>query len=155
MKRFPRLALVLLAAMLVPGAALAKKKKDEPVAPVEVVVEPNTPTDGASKKFAKHLVAAQIANFKPSDAGGATFLYASLRFNPDNTWVAEAFVEMGGERMDCTESGAWTMEPAESDSVGMVAWSLDKTNCPGRESGATTRAKLTFDGDKLTETTFR
>ena len=54
--------------------------------------------------------------------------------------------EVMDEGMECVESGSWSMEPADSKSVGTVSWDLEKTNCAGRESGGTTRAEFSFDG---------
>jgi hypothetical protein len=129
--------------------ALAGKKKKNKKGAVEApaaakVAVPDTPADPASKKFAMRLLDASITDFRPSDAGGAKFVYSAFKFQGDNSWTADAYVEIDEERMECTESGKWTMEKAESDKVAVVSWSVDSTDCPGRESGSTPRVQFTI-----------
>ncbi len=154
-----RPALVLLALGLAAPAALAgKKNKKKDAAPADAPAAeaaPDTPGDAASVKFGKRLLEANISNFRPSDAGGAKFLYTSLRFQADNTWKAEGYVEIDDERMECVETGKWSMEPAESDKVAVVAWSVDKTDCAGRDAGASLRAKVSIAKDGSVKTEWR
>jgi len=143
-----RALLLASASFLFAGPALAKKKKknkdaEEEAAPAAQAT-PDVPDDGNSKKFASKLIETSITDFRPSDGGGATFKYSSLSFIGDNTWKADAYVEIQDERMECIESGGWTMEPAESSTVGTVTWELESTDCPGRESGGKTRVQFTL-----------
>lgn len=145
------IAPVLAASLLVVSPpALAKKKKKAAKEPAAAAAKatPNTPDDATSKKFAANLLATTIENFTPSDGGGAKFEYTVFKFAGDNTWTAEGYVEIADERMECTESGAWTMDAAASASEATVTWTLDNTDCPGRSAGGETRAllKLTKNG---------
>ena len=148
--------LALLAVLALPSAVLAKKKPEEAEAPPPAAAVPTTPDDANSKKFGALLVSATQADFKPTDSAGAKFLYSTLNFGADNNWLAKGYVEMDGERMDCTETGTWSMEPAESDKVATVTWKVDKTDCAGRDAGQTSRAKMTLDkSGKVTELMYR
>ena len=136
--------LVLIAlALLVPSAADAKKKKkdvaaEEPQAAPEV--KPDVPDDRNSEAFADALVGLSIDRFSPTDsASGAKFLYTSLNFNADNTWRAEGYVEMMDEKMECTEVGTWSMDPAESSSKAAINLTITTTDCVSRESGHVSR----------------
>lgn len=132
--------------MLAPLGAVAGKKKEAPAeAPAaEAKVATEAPTDGASQKFLERLLEATVKNFSPSD-GGAQFKYDELRFAPGNTFAAKGFVEMDGERMDCRETGSWKMDAAESEKVGTVEFTVAKTDCAGRDAGATVRLRMTID----------
>ena len=146
-------------ALLVAGPALAgKKKKDKSPPPTEsapAAAVPTTPDDAASKKFGGKLLKATLRNFSPADTGGAKFKYDAMTFAADNTWKADAWVEFDEEKMECTESGKWSMEPAESDKVATVQWTVDKTDCAGRDAGAEVRAQLTLSKDGSVDAKFR
>ena len=150
MNRF--LALTALA-LLLPAAADAKKKKsDTSEASAEAApdVTPDVPGDKNSEKFAASLVGLSIDRFSPTDsASGAKFLYTSLNFNPDNTWEASGYVEMMDERMECTEGGTWTMDPAESATVATMTWTINQTDCVSRENGHATRYRVTIEGGRI------
>lgn len=143
-----RTSLLLAASLAFAGPALAGKKKkkdkggDAPAAAAASAV-PDTPDDKNSKKFGEALVAVSISNWSPSDGGGAKFEYTTLSFNADNSWKGEGYVEIADERMECTETGKWSMDTAESATTATVTWTLDQTDCPGRESGGETRAVVT------------
>ena len=133
-------------AHLWPAVALAgKKKAPEAAAPAVAEQVPTAaPDDAKSQKFLGALLEATLKNFSPSD-GGAQFKYDEARFSAGNVFVAKGFVEMDGERMDCTESGTWKMDPAESEKVAAVEWTLSKTDCAGREAGVSVRVRMTID----------
>jgi hypothetical protein len=142
-----RMLLLATVALLFAAPAMARKKKDKDPSVEPAAVEqstPDVPDDANSKKFASSLIKTAIENFTPSDASGATFKYAKMTFSGDNQWTADAFVEIQDERMECVERGGWTLEPAESASVGTVSWKVEQTDCPGREAGSTTRAEFTI-----------
>ena len=146
-----RALLLLGASLALSGPALAKKKKDKkaddaPAAAEEVA--PDVPGDANSKKYAQKLLETQITDFRPSDGAGAKFESTRMGFAADNTGSAEGSVEIADERMECKEGGGWAMEPASSASEATVSWTVDKTDCPGRESGTEVRAllKLTKSG---------
>ena len=154
------LPVLLTASLILGGTALAGKKKkkgkDAPAdAPKVEAAVPTTPADAASKKFGAKLMTATLVNFRPSDAGGATFQYDKMTFGADNTWTAAGWVEFDDEKMECNESGKWTMEAAESDKVANVTWGVDKTDCAGREPGSEVRAQLTLSKDGTIDAKFR
>ena len=151
---------ILAASLLLGGTALAGKKKkdkgaDAAPAPKAAAAVPTTPDDAASKKFGAKLMSSTLRNFRPSDAGGATFQYDTMNFAADNTWNAAGWVEFDDEKMECTESGKWTMEAAESDKVANVTWTVDKTDCAGRDAGSEVRAQLTLAKDGSIDAKFR
>jgi hypothetical protein len=141
------LATLALISLVSAGPADAGKKKEAAPAPAPSGPKVDAPADDASQKFVAKLLATPIKGFRPGDAGGAEFRYDSLTFAADNTFQAAAFVEMDGERMDCTESGSWKMDPAESEKAAVVEWTIVKTNCAGRESGGGLRVRFTIDKD--------
>jgi hypothetical protein len=146
-----RAILLLGASIAFASPALAKKKKkdkegDAPAA--AAAATPDVPDDGNSKKYAQKLLEAEIKDFSPSDGAGAKFEYTTMKFSGDNTWSAEGYVEIADERMECNEGGKWSMDPADSATEATVTWTLDSTDCPGRDSGGEIRAvlKLTKSG---------
>ncbi len=143
-------------ALLVPATAAAGKKKDAPApaAPVETGPATAAPSDSNSQKFLAKLLTTTLKDFRPSDAGGAEFKYSEATFGAGNVFVAKGFVEMDGERMDCTETGTWKMDAAESDKSASVEWTIAKTDCAGRDAGASVRVKMTIDKDGV-NTEFR
>ncbi len=156
----PNIALIAVLSLSVAGPALAGKKKkgiEAPAAPAAApsAAAPTTPDDGNSKKFGAKLMTSTLRNFSPADTGGAKFQYETMSFAADNTWKAAAWVEFDDEKMECTESGKWTMEPASSDKVATVQWTVDKTDCAGRDSGAEVRAELTLSKDGNIDAKFR
>lgn len=116
----------------------------------------NVPDDANSKAFALGLIANPTSNFSPTDALGAKFRYTSFEFRGDNTWVAVGYVEAMDEKMECAESGSWTMSPADSPTVATMEWALEKTNCAGRDlAGGSTRVEITLGGSGITQALFR
>ena len=150
---------VLFASLAISGPALAKKKgkkkkvEEAVEEPVQQGPKTKLPGDATSKSFGEKLLAAKIVDFEPPGDGGLPFIYETLVFKADNTWEAEAYLDAGDERMDCTESGTWTMDKAESDTVAPVNWVVEKTDCPAREKGKKARAQLSIqsDGDVTAE----
>ena len=110
--------------------------------------------DGA-KPFATALVGNVTQNFTPTDSDGAVFEYTTLRFRGDGTWRAEGYVEAMDERMECVESGTWTIDDASSATVATIAWTVGETSCVGRESGTETRAQVTVGGSGIQSALFR
>lgn len=154
-----RLAAVLAMALVSP-AALAGKKKNKDKGSSDAAAGPdlsamNVPDDGNSRKFAEALIGVRIEGFRPSDSGGAKFEYNTLSFEADNSWNAAGYVEIMDERMECTESGTWSMEPAESAKTATVAWTVSKTDCPSRESGVELRAVMTLGKSGIEDLKFR
>lgn len=115
----------------------------------------DVPDDANSKAFARALVAKDTSNFKPTDAQGAKFVYTQLSFRGDNTWVANGYVEAMDERMECAESGTWTMSTADTPTLATMNWQLVKTNCAGREAGEDTRVQVTLGNSGISQALFR
>ena len=113
------------------------------------------PDDASSRSFAETLVGGVTSSFTPTDADGAAFEYTKLQFRPDGTWVAEGYVEAMDERMDCAESGTWSMSTADSKTVATVAWNVTETSCVGRDNGTETRAQLTITKSGIESAMFR
>ncbi len=158
----PRLLMLagLGAAFVLPGPALAgkknKKKTEEPAAeaaPPKVVTK--LPKDATSKAFGEKLLASRIVDFEPPGVDGLPFLYDTFTFHEGNTWTAEATLDAGDEKVRCTESGTWTVDAAESETVGPVNWTLGATDCPGRTAGATSRAQFEIQDDGDVKALFR
>ena len=144
-----------LCALLIPATAAAGKKKDAPApaAPVETGPATAAPSDANSQKFLAKLLTATLKDFRPSD-GGAEFKYTEASFGAGKVFLAKGFVEMDGERMDCTETGTWKMDAADTDRSASVEWTIAKTDCAGRDAGASVRVKMTIDKDGV-DTEFR
>lgn len=100
------------------------------------------PADGNSQAFASALVGATIKNFSPSGGAGAKFMYNTLQFKADGSFSAAGFVEMDDEKMDCTETGTWGMDPADSKTSATINWKVEQTNCAGRDAGEQSRAQV-------------
>ncbi len=149
--------IALFACLLCPTAWAGRKDKKQPDVASEAPTAqvPNTPADGPSVKFGGQLMKIELTNFRPGDGGGAKFVYSSLKFAPDNTWQAEAYVEIDDEKMECIEKGGWTMEPAESEKIAVVAWKVETTDCAGRDAGSELRARLTLAKDGSVKTEWR
>jgi len=149
MSRTPVLlaCLFALSAPAMAGKKSKDKNKDNSASTEQAAesVDTQLPDDNTSKKFGEALMAAEISNFKPVDNVGAKFVYATMSFDAGNTWRAEGYVEIQDERMECVESGAWSLEPATSNTVGTVSWTVDKTDCAGRDAGQESRAQVTIE----------
>ena len=152
-----RAALSALIGLTVIASACGEKAPPEAAATAAAEAAPvgNIPDDAASRDFAEGLAAAKIEHFKPSDGMGATFVYNTMQFSPDNTWTAAGYVEAGGESMDCKESGTWTMDPAISETTAMMTWALGETDCAGRSTPNETRIEVTLVKGGGIEVAFR
>lgn len=113
------------------------------------------PPDAASQAFAKKLFATEFTSFHPVDGAGAELIYNSFAFRPDGSWSAKGSVTVADESMDCSESGQWTMEPAESEDAASISWKINNTNCAGREVGTEMRFRLTLKKAGEYEYSFR
>ena len=49
--------------------------------------------------------------------------------------MAQGYVEAMDERMECAESGDWSVE-VNSKSVATIAWTVGETSCVGRDKAA-------------------
>lgn len=149
--------MILYSFILLFSVAEAKKGGDAPpatastAAPATPEIEADVPSDGNSKKFAKALVGLDITKFRPISDG---LIYDKLTFNADNSWEAQAAVEMMDEKMECIEKGTWTMDPAESATIAIMTWKIDSTDCPSRTAPDEIRLKVTITGNGI-QTAFR
>jgi hypothetical protein len=126
-----------------------------PAAAAAAKLTMDLPDDAASRGFAETLIGGATADFAPTDADGAAFEYTMLKFRGDGSWHAEGYVEAMDERMECTESGTWTMNAADSKTVATVAWTVNDTTCVGRDKGTETRAQLTISKSGIESAMFR
>lgn len=130
-------------------------KKAAPAAPAEAAPASKKgptgdyPSDAASQAFVETLIATPIHDFAAVDNVGAQLILSTLQFSGDNTWSAVGYVDAFEERMECRESGTWTMDPAESATVATITWVIDQTDCISREAGTRERAQLTIEGDDV------
>ena len=113
------------------------------------------PDDATSRSFAETLVGGVTTKFTPTDADGAAFEYTKLLFRPDGSWNAEGYVEAMDERMECAESGTWSVEDVSSKTVATIAWTVSDTSCVGRDKGASTRAQVTAGANGISSALFR
>jgi hypothetical protein len=126
-----------------------------PAAAAAATLTMDVPADAASRGFAETLIGGVTADFAPTDADGASFEYTKLQFRGDGSWHAEGYVEAMDERMECTESGTWTMSAADSKTVATVVWMVNDTTCVGRDQGTETRAQLTISTSGIESAMFR
>ena len=125
-------------------AGKKKKKKDDAADAPEQEASPETPGDALSKKFAKKLIEYPLKHFAPGDQ----LTYSSLIFKGDNTWTADAKVTLGFESDECTETGSWSMDPAQADNMAVVSWVVAQSDCVGPvRKGFEVRAILTIGKD--------
>lgn len=145
------------ALMLASPAAFAKKKKHRTADTTSVSAPPATdaPSDANSKKFLARLLATAIHDFRPVDSGSVDFRYTELHFMAGNTWQAKGYVAVEDEKMDCSESGTWMMDPADSADTATISWKVDETDCPGRNPGESVRVKMTIDQKGAVSVKFR
>lgn len=143
--------LLAVVALLSPAQAGKKPKKDVPVPSAEAPANPvawgTFPDDAATRGFVQKLASSQIRDFAANDGEGAKLIFTSLRFQADNTWSAEGYIEAGGEQVSCAETGTWTSEPATSPVEATITWTIGTTDCISRSKGDKTRAlvKITKD----------
>lgn len=133
-------------------ALAACGKKEEPAssgstaAADNAAAGANVPNDANSKAFAAELIKNPVHNFAPSDNSGARFVYVTLTFAKDNTWIALSRLGEGDESVDCKEMGTWTMDPATSATSATMEWKLTETTCPGRPKNNIMRASVNMEG---------
>jgi hypothetical protein len=128
-------------------AAAAEAKPKPPVV--------NVPDDDNSKAFAEKLQGMDIQDFKPSSSEGGEIVYTHLKFRDEGVWAATGYVEAQDEKIDCSETGTWTMEPATSASTATMVWKTTTTDCAGREPGAEQRVLVTLKDDGKIDADYR
>ena len=116
----------------------------------------NVPEDANSKAFAEKLQAMDIQDFKPSGSSeGGDIVYTHLKFRDEGVWAATGYVEAQDEKMDCSETGTWTMEPATSASTATMTWKTTTSDCAGREPGGEQRVLVTLKDDNKIDADYR
>ena len=135
------------------------KEKSTTAAPAEAKpkVVAHVPEDANSKAFAEKLQAMDIQDFKPSSSSseGGEIVYTHLKFRDEGVWAATGYVEAQDEKMDCSETGTWTMEPATSQSTATMTWKTTTTDCIGRDAGGEQRALVTLKDDNKIDVDYR
>jgi hypothetical protein len=101
----------------------------------------NLPQDATSKGYIGNLVDTPFRNYRPVE-GAVTLNYESFRFRPDGSWSASGAISILEDKMECEESGSWTMDPATSETDGVVSWTVNDTDCASRKTQVTTRARI-------------
>ena len=115
----------------------------------------NVPDDANSKAFAEKLASMDIQGFSPSSAAGGDIVYTHLKFRNEGVWAATGYVEAQDEKMDCSETGTWSMEPATSQSTATMTWKTSTTDCIGREPGGEQRVLVTLKDDNKIDADYR
>lgn len=139
-------------ALLAVLCLVACGKKDAPAssggenAKAASAASADVPKDQNSQDFATWLINHPVHSFKPVDNGGASFVYVTMSFRADNSWVTTARMGDGEDTIECKEEGTWTMEPAESAAVAMMTWHMTRSTCPGRPPETIMRTKVAADG---------
>ena len=147
-----RTSFVLFASLL---TACGDKSAATPTAAAESSPKITMTVPEGGKAFVSTLTSAVTNNFEPTDADGASFMYTELQFRGDGTWMAQGYVEAMDERMECAESGTWSVEDVSSKTVATIAWTVGETNCVGRDNGSSTRAQVTVGASGISSAMFR
>ena len=106
----------------------------------------NVPSDSKSKAFVKALLKTGLSGFTP-DAEGLT--YKTMTFKADNTFQVDAALTAMDEEIECTESGKWTMDAAESKITASMNWSITSSDCPTRSTPIELRVKVLIDKNEV------
>jgi hypothetical protein len=114
----------------------------------------NLPSDSNSLDFIDGFVSLDIQDFRPGSSSGAILTYANLTFRPDESWHANGSIRIGEDQMECSESGSWSMTPAESSTVATVTWTVDTGSC-SRSAGVEVRAQISLLDDGEYRVQFR
>lgn len=127
-----------------PAASSGDAADESPAAEEAPAASSTLPQDKTSQAFVDTLVAMAITRFVPTDDG--VLKYDTLSFSADERWVAGAAVEIMDERMECSEGGSWSMDPATSKDEAALTWTVESTTCAGRESGEAQRVLVDLSG---------
>ncbi len=136
-------ALVVLA--LVAAAGCKKKQPEpaaEPSAPKKAQITAEIPEGAEARAFAEKLVANGLQDINPT---GSSDFSMTLEFRPDGHYAGKGHAELGGETLDCEETGTWRIEEMV-DGKARVEWTIVRTNCPNRDGGSSDRALVGFAG---------
>lgn len=120
--------------------ACAKKAPEtpEPEAAPKAEITAQIPDGPDAKKFARSLVETSLEDIAPS---GSSDFSMTMNFAMDGSYTAEGMAELGGETLECTETGTWAIDSMDGEKANMD-WSITKTNCPNRDNGNTQRVAL-------------
>ena len=123
-------------------------------APVEetVTIDVAMPDSPDATAFATTIIERGISDWSPT--GSRDFKWTKASFSPDGTLKVNAKIDVGGETMECPETGSWSIDSVESASSGIIEWTVVKTSCATREDGATQRVQLSYSGSE-TKISFR
>ena len=94
----------------------------------------------------KALLKTGLSGFTP-DAEGLT--YKTMTFKADNTFQVDAALTAMDEEIECTESGKWTMDAAESKTTASMNWSITSSDCPTRSTPIELRVKVLIDKNEV------
>jgi hypothetical protein len=107
---------------------------------------PTTPTARRSPRSSSHGHPGLQAELSRPRA--ARIVYTHLKFRDEGVWAATGYVEAQDEKMDCSETGTWTMEPATSqsyrdDDVEDRDDGLHRSRAGRRDSACSSRSRTT------------
>jgi len=129
------------------------EKEETSTAAAEEAATPSSsvvPDDKNSQAFAKKLYSLDVKRFRPVEGDGIKLEYSSFTFKPDGTWVALGAVSVADESMECKETGNWAMDAAETKDTATMTWTMNSTNCAGRETPHEQRVEVTIlDGGQF------
>lgn len=122
-------------------AACGGKKAPETPEPAEAPkaeITAEIPEGPDAKKFTRALADSGLQDLAPS---GSSDFSMSLQFALDGTYTGEGVAELGGETLECTETGTWSIDSMDGEQASMN-WTITKTNCPNRTNGDTQRVAV-------------
>jgi hypothetical protein len=111
---------------------------------------------GSTADFIEALLATGVVGYDVAGEG-ASVVYDTMDLQEGGTYKAATTLRLEGEDpFPCVESGSWALDNDESQSatVGMVTFSLENTDCPGRTAPRSWRAKLEISGSDVLVTGF-
>ena len=117
-------------------------------APAEeaVKIDVSMPDSPDASAFATQIIEQGISDWSPT--GSRDFKWTSADFHADGSLKVQAKIDVGGETMECPETGTWSIDSVDSASSGILEWTIVKTSCATREDGAQQRVQLTYTGSE-------
>lgn len=110
---------------------------------------------GATGSFVEALLANGIVGYDVA-ADGASVVYDTMKLTEDGGFEAATSLRLGEEPFSCTEKGSWALDDdrAVSATEAMVTFDMTESDCPGRETPKSWRAKLEISGKDVVVSQF-
>ncbi|MEE2830343.1 MAG: hypothetical protein VX498_14230 [Myxococcota bacterium] len=116
-----------------------------------VQAESKSRFQGVTREFVEALIGSSVLGWTV-DASGVPVVYDELRFQEDGRFEARASVRLGGgaDTFECTERGSWELDGdrAESPREGNLRLDISHTDCAGRESPPTMKARAVIGSEE-------